>query len=572
LAHVELLSVALVAALLSLRLALIASATSSGVDSPVLIDADTGDAASQVLCGPSPLYAKGRSCVEAIPRDRICQGDAMTTQSVSNRSLVPGAQHGARRVWLGMAIVGTVLVVAITGCLFAALALLRPSARRTHEVHMTTDTMRGTVMLAERIRAEGRPHHLDIVLTAKEYGTLDALDEVDSPSENQFALVVGGVTNRDYPHVRTVAALANEHLHLLVKRELAEQGIFGLNGKRIALGPPTTASYHVASDVLNFVGSPHPIETKSGGYSIDPMTHEQGVRELARIASLEEPARAEAIARLPDAIMFLAPLPSPLARQLVTSFGYKLAPLPFAEAYGLDRLNPPSPEGVRVDRSMLKPGVIPAYTYGSNPAEPVKECPTICVPLILVAQDDADPEAVFLLLETLYESPLTTAFRLPALNEQVNAFPRHSGTERYLHRHDPLVTPEVAYRFGTLAGGMGAFLSGAIALYSFLRLRNLRRFESYYRDIGQIEGIARGLEDDPAAPTDVPSLRAHLERRLTTLKCKVLEDFAAGGLRGEGLMAGIIALINDTRESLAGMVAVGNEARQSPVHDNVEQT
>jgi hypothetical protein len=270
--------------------------------------------------------------------------------------------------------------------------------------------------------------------------------------------------------------------------------------------------------------------------------------------------------------MFLAPLPSPLARQLVTDFGYQLAPLPFAEAYGIDRLNPPSAEGVRVDRSMLTPGVIPAYTYGCNPEEPAKDCPTICAPLILVAQDDADPEAVSLLLETIYESRLANAIRPPALKEQVDAFPRHAGTERYVHRNDPVLTPEVASRFGTLAGGTGAFLSGMIAVYGFLRLRKLNRFESYYREIGQIEMIARGLEHDPAAPTDVASLRSHLERRLAALKCKVLEDFAEGGLKGEGLMAGIIALINDTRESLAGMVTAPNGAGQTPAHDKVEHT
>jgi hypothetical protein len=299
------------------------------------------------------------------------------------------------------------------------------------------------------------------------------------------------------------------------------------------------------------------------------MTHEQAVRELTRIASLEEPARAQAIARLPDAVMFLAPLPSPLARQLVTGFGYQLVPLPFAEAYGLDRLNPPSAEGVRVDRSMLAAGSIPAYTYGCDPAQPGGECPTICAPLILVAQDDADPEAVSLLLDTLHESPLTNALRTPALKEQRNAFPRHAGTERFLHRNDPLLTPEVAYRVGTLAGGTGAFLSGAIAFYGFLRLRNLRRFEPYYREIGQIERLARGLEDDPAAPADVASLQAHLEGRLTALKCKALEDFAEGGLRGEVLMAGIIGLINDTRESLARMATGVNGGRQSPAHDEV---
>jgi hypothetical protein len=35
-------------------------------------------------------------------------------------------------------------------------------------------------------------------------------------------------------------------------------------------------------------------------------------------------------------------------------------------------------------------------------------------------------------------------------------------------------------------------------------------------------------------------------------------------------MASIIALINDTRESLAGMTTAGNGARQSPAHDEVE--
>jgi TRAP-type uncharacterized transport system substrate-binding protein len=471
-----------------------------------------------------------------------------------------------------MVIVGAALVVAITGCLFAALAFLRASAPRTHHIHMTTDTARRTVLLAEQLRAEGARHHLDIVLTAKEYGTLDALEEVDSPSEIKFALVAGGVTARGYPHVQTVASLAKEQLHLLVKRELAEKGIAGLRGKHIALGPPTTASYHVARDVLDFVGILPTIETKGGGYGIDPMTPQEALRELARIESLGEPARAEAIARLPDAVMFLAPPPSPFARQLVTGYGYKLVPMPFAEAYGLERLNPPSADGVRIDRSMLTPGVIPAYTYGSDPAEPAKECPTICVPVILVAENDADPEAVSLLLETIYESPLTSAIRPPALSEQVNAFPRHPGTDRYLHRNDPLLTPEVASKLVAMAGGTGAFLSGVIAFFGFLRLRHLNRFESYYREIEQIEMIARGLENDPTAPTDVPSLRSHLEGRLTTLKCKVLEDFAGGGLKGEGLMAGIIALINDTRESLAGMVGVRDGNRQSPADGKVQNT
>jgi TRAP-type uncharacterized transport system substrate-binding protein len=471
-----------------------------------------------------------------------------------------------------MAIVGAALFIAITGCLFTVLALLRPSAPRTHRIHMTIGIPPRTVFLAEQIRAEGARHHLDIVLTTREYVSLDALEEVDSPSAIKFALVVGGVTTRDYPHVRTVTSLAKEHLHLLVKPELAEKGLSGLCGKRIALGPPTSSSYHVARDMLAFVDLLPTNETRNGGDSIDAMTPQDALRELARSEALAEPARAEAIARLPDAILYLAPIPSPFARRLVRHFGYKLVPLPFAEAYGLDRLNPPSPEGVRIDRSMLTSGVIPAYTYGSNPAEPAKECQTICAPLILVAEDDAEPEAVSRLLETIYDSTLTNAIRPTPLDEQVTAFPRHPGTERYLHRNDPLLTADVVSKLARLGAGIGYFLWGVIALWGFLRLRNLRRFESYYSEIGQIERIARGLEEDPAAPTDVPSLRSYPEGRLTTLKCRVLKDFAEGGLKGEGLMAGIIALINDTRESLAGLVTAQEGAHNGPAPGKVEQT
>ena len=56
---------------------------------------------------------------------------------------------------------------------------------------------------------------------------------------------------------------------------------------------------------------------------------------------------------------------------------------------------------------------------------------------------------------------------------------------------------------------------------------------------------------------------AYLELRLNDLKCEALKDFADGGMKGEGLMSGIAALVNDTRDSLAriaeGTVASGRE-------------
>src|SRR5262245_44357916 len=321
--------------------------------------------------------------VEAITVGQICQRDLVNNQSRSNHGPASLPQLRGRQVWLPFSRVGSVVVIAITFCLYTALTLLRSSAPRSHHVHMTTDISRRNVWLAEQIRAEAARRHLEIVLTAEEYGTLEALEEIDSSSEIKLALVVGGVTSRDYPRVRTVTTLTTEHLHLLVKPEFAETGIAGLHGKRIFLGPSTTASHHVARDVLDFVGLHVAADGKSDGYIIDATSREQALREIERIQLLEESARAEAIARLPDAVMVLAPLPSPFVKPLVTDFGYQLVPLPFAEAYGLDHLNPPTVEGVRIERSMLTPGVIPAYTYRGNPPDPAKDCPTICVPLVL---------------------------------------------------------------------------------------------------------------------------------------------------------------------------------------------
>jgi hypothetical protein len=62
--------------------------------------------------------------------------------------------------------------------------------------------------------------------------------------------------------------------------------------------------------------------------------------------------------------------------------------------------------------------------------------------------------------------------------------------------------------------------------------------------------VARGHEDDPEAPRDPPARRAYLEDRLLDLKSQALRDFADGGLKGEGLMSGIVSLVNDTRRSI----------------------
>ena len=56
---------------------------------------------------------------------------------------------------------------------------------------------------------------------------------------------------------------------------------------------------------------------------------------------------------------------------------------------------------------------------------------------------------------------------------------------------------------------------------------------------------------DPEAPPDPEARRAYLLDQLDDLKSEAIRDFADGGLKGEGLLAGVVALVNDTRSSLA---------------------
>jgi hypothetical protein len=453
------------------------------------------------------------------------------------------------------------LVIALTGSVVATIALMRSGRPRTYKVHMVTDLVPLRQALAEKIREEGRRHGLDIVLSSTRYGALDGLKEVDAPNETKLALIPGGITAGEYPAVRTVTTLTIEPLHVLVRPELAEKGFGALRGKRINLGPVSTSSHHLSLAVLEFVGlSPSPT-SGSSGFILETASPDDLHGELGRIESLGGPERAQAVAKLPDAVLFLAPMPSQLARRLVRGMGYQFLPLPFGEAFCLDRLNPPDSHGIRVDRAILTTSVIPPHTYAADPPVPAKSCPTISAPLLLVAQDDTEADAIYRLLETVYDSPLTSAFRPPPLREQVYSFPPHPGTDRYMRRHEPLITPEVASMLGRLAGGIGAFASGVIAVYTYLRLRKLNRFEAYYRAIGQIERVAHGLEQDPEAPVARDDLRSYLDKRLSDLKCLILEDFAEGGLKGEASVTGLMAAINEAHTTLP-LALVSREEQQ----------
>jgi hypothetical protein len=434
--------------------------------------------------------------------------------------------------------------------------LRRPSGYR---LNMLTDLVPNRQVLARRLAAEARKRRLEINLSSRQYASLEGLKLVNAPNDVHLALVPGGVGGPvEFPQVRQVAALGTDPLHVMVRGELFEaatRGLASLRGHRINCGPPTSVLRVLARDVLRFSGLRPPREGAPGDFVEESISSVELLARADRMASLTPDDRRRAVAALPDAILFLSPLPSILARRLTSVAGYRLVALPFTEAYALDRLNLDAPDDVAgaesIDRNSIVATTIPPSLYGTDPPIPPEPCRTLGTRLLLVAHAPTDPEAIVRLLEVIHEGPLAGLVQATPPGQGVPQFEPHPGVDLYVRRHQPIFTPEFLGQLGGILGAVGAFGSGVVGLYGFLRIMQLRRFESYYQGVRRIALVARGSEDDPEAPLDPAARRAYLLDKLDDLKSEAVRDFAEGGLRGEGLLAGVVALVNDTRASLA---------------------
>jgi hypothetical protein len=436
--------------------------------------------------------------------------------------------------------------------------LFRFARTPVYRLHMVTDPVPNRQILARRMASEAHKRKLEIELTTRSYPSLEVLKLVDASDEISLAMVPGGVGNSArFPNVRQVAALGTDPLHVMVRPELfetASRSLGALKGKRINCGPPSSVLRILVEDVLRFAGLRPPAASGAGDYHDESTSSQDLLTRLDAIGARPAAERAGAIAELPDAVLFLSPLPSLLARRLASAAGYRLVPLAFTEAYTLDRLNLQSgletPDALAVDRASIVSATIPPALYGTDPAVPAEPCRTLGTRLLLVASSKTNPEAIARLLEVVYESPLAGLIRPLPLQEQVPQFDVDAGTELYLRRRQPVLTPEMMSQLGRLLGGLGAFASGMVGLYGFLRILQLCKFEAFYHEVRRIVQISRGQAHDPAAPTDPDARRAYLLNRLDDLKSEAVRQFAEGGLKGEGLLSGVVALINDTRGSL----------------------
>ncbi len=398
--------------------------------------------------------------------------------------------------------------------------------------------------IAQALRREAarRAIAIEVVETA---GTDEALREVDT-GRLDAALAQGGLELADRPNLRQVASLHVEPLHLLVKEELHDEvsrRLSALRGKVVGLSERGSGTNRLATEVMAFAGlRPGDFVASTAGYA----------------ALQSEPDRK----KLPDAVFTVSTLPSPVARHLVGTHGFRLVPLPFFEAFTLGAIDedtgPRDEPETRIDRRNVYEAQIPSFAYRVEPGVPPTTIPTLGTRLLLVARKGVPAEAIQRLLEVVFGSPFAQAVQ-PAIDAKLldlpPELPWHDGTTAYLRRNAPAIAGDVIDLLEKEVSILAALAGGLFFLGQWFRRRFRRRreegFGAYIVRVAAIE--RRAMETERAATLDLGTLLA-LQEELSRLKSDALDRFADGTLEGEELMSGFLTHVSDARDYLTRLI------------------
>jgi TRAP-type uncharacterized transport system substrate-binding protein len=451
----------------------------------------------------------------------------------------------------------------LAGLVVLALAVyfaFHSAGQRSYRLSLTAGNEAGMRhRLAERLRGEVEARRMTLDLRPS-LGSEQALDWVNSRTVD-VALVQGGLTPAGRPDVRQVAALHLEPMHLLVKPGLfrdVSASLSALRGKTVDLEEVGSGTHSLATAILQFAGLQPRDRDPARGYV--PVS-------VPRQQVLAEPDAA----RLPDAVFLVSTLPAPTATHLVTRHGYRLVPLPFAEAFALASLaappgaEPPGAGSGRVALGRIQPATIPPFTYSLEPPVPEQALPTLGTRLLLVAHKDVPPRAVYELVEAAYAWEFGQVVRPPLdakLLDLPPEFPWHDGAELYQHRNSPVLSGAVMDGARNGVAIFAAAASGLFVLWQWLKLyaevAHDKDFHRYFAEATRIEERALAVGQD--RPPTVAELRA-LYGELCRLKTQVLGEFARQELTGKDMLAGFLVQVNGIREHLSRLIL---QARATP--------
>ena len=348
---------------------------------------------------------------------------------------------------------------------------------------------------------------------------LDAIEQVDK-HELDAAIIPAGLSI-GAKKVRQVTMLDCETLHLFVKPEIYGQGLAGLRGHSIFMGPSGTGAQCVAEEILKFIGL-----TGGKDFVVDARGYD---------ALMKSPDT------MPDAIFSLSPLPSPLGEKLARQFGYQLLELPMGEALSLRK---PCFEDI----------LIPADTYSASPAVPQKAIHSIGVRGVLIAHPGVPNLAVERLLEVFYESDFACRANVkkldPALLQRPGDYAAHRGAIAYMHRADPWPFQKMLTKVQGLIGSTVSVLSAILLAWHWIRRKKV--------EVGPYQQECTHLDlDAQRAACHGEFGEAELSACLTQLsrlKADVLEQHHEQFMSGDKEVVDIVTRIEGLQNHLPSLV------------------
>lgn len=393
-------------------------------------------------------------------------------------------------------------------------------------------------------------HNLKIQLLASA-GSEECLNQIKS-GQLDAALVSNGVVVPNDDDIRVLAAIQLEAVHVLVRKELVGAGPLSeaIRGKRVNLGVQGSCEWLLARDFLSFARLKLPTASEPGDVVPMELSKEELIAQAHAILAATGDERAKLASELPDCLLVLASMPSTIVPLLTEAADYQLMPLPAARAYLMDNLQDSDPATTTIEREFLEPTAIPAHSYFTTRPFPPADCATVGMRLLIVAHKDLSEEAVRPLMETVFEGEFSRRFLPKSPRELATPFAIHSAGVDYLDRDKPLAWKQAAEWVSQFLSIFGAFSAGALSLYGILWRKKVRMPADYYAEIRKIEMIAGGTDTDATAPIEPKEFVKYLDDRLLRLRQDLIEDICEGRIKGEQVIANILALLKDARRNL----------------------
>lgn len=420
-----------------------------------------------------------------------------------------------------------------------AIAIAWPRPARTAKFSLTAGNLAGIrTRFAQLLAETAQSHQLELELQSSA-GSGDALERVDS-GEISLAFVQGGLNSVNYPHVRRLASLHVEPLHLLVSDEIHESvsgHLSNLRGKSINVGPVGSGTNELATEVLSF------LHLGEGDYTPNHFSYQQ----------LTNPD----FGQLPDVVFTVSSLPSPVAQYLIEQKGYRLIAIPFAESFQIHWLDQASLTS-DINRRRVTAARIPAFAYQVDPPRPETSIETFGTRLELIANENISDDAADRLCQAVYQSAFGTVFGAEdavALLQKESTFPLHDGARAYLNRQSPVSTGRVIEVTEQLVGIFGAALGGLLFLWQWLkRTRDRRRDREFVASVQRVVEIETATlafeQDESMALADLE----RMQEELGTIKMELIERYRNGYLEGADMLSDFLKHANDASELITRIV------------------